>query len=141
MPAYTLVEVLTLVRKGFQNGHLESKKAVEIANKINYLLNGFKNSKKNTLNPKLISQAFLDLCHLDLHRDEWIDLTKVWIEDVNLSTYFTSHTIFNYFRASEIYYKKKHSDFYYSLSVKAINVLPNLDLDRQCVLFRAISSL
>jgi len=38
MPAYTLIEVLTMVRKSYQNGHLEKYKTIEMAVDIHTLL-------------------------------------------------------------------------------------------------------
>lgn len=55
--------------------------------------------------------------------------------------YFTSQTIYNIFKSTEFYSKKRHSDFLYALSVKAITQLDQYDIERLCSLFKLISAI
>ncbi|KAL4506820.1 hypothetical protein ABPG72_001241 [Tetrahymena utriculariae] len=141
MPPYTQVEVLTLIRKCYQNGHLNENFTQKLAKQIDQLLQQSCERKSSNVNPKLISQAHLDLVNLDICQEYWIDQLKVKLHDPNYLPYFTNQTIYNIFKSTEQFCKKKHSDFFYQLSVKSIPIIEQFDLDRLCNLFMLIAQL
>ncbi|EAS01325.2 hypothetical protein TTHERM_00149350 (macronuclear) [Tetrahymena thermophila SB210] len=141
MPPYTQVEVLTLIRKCYQNGHLNENLTKKLAKQIDQLLQQSCERKNNNINPKLISQAHLDLVNLDICQEYWIEQLKIKLHDPNQLPYFTNQTIYNIFKSTEQFCKKKHSDFFYQLSVKSIPLIEQFDLDRLCNIFMLIAQL
>ncbi|KAL4492727.1 hypothetical protein ABPG73_010276 [Tetrahymena malaccensis] len=141
MPPYTQVEVLTLIRKCYQNGHLNENLTQKLAKQIDQLLQKSCERKNSNMNPKLISQAHLDLVNLDICQEYWLDQLKIKLHDSNYLPYFTNQTIYNIFKSTEQFCKKKHSDFFYQLSVKSIPLIEQFDLDRLCNLFMLIAQL
>lgn len=123
-------------------GHMEFKKAMTLAEKINGILKEKNKKTKMGINAKLISSVLLDLSHLKVRgTDEWIEQAQRQLGDQQQSSYFTSQTAFNFFRSGELSFRKKYSEFYDQLAKRTLAELSSFDLDRLCILFRSVSTI